>query len=66
MCDSCVEGGDEGLLCVFCVLQLVNVENWWKTTDASRHVVKTPATVICLCECIIRASDRVLTLTRLV
>lgn len=56
-------GGDQGLLCVFCVLQLVDVEYWWKMTDASWHVCETLVTVIYMCVCVIQTSDRVFTLT---
>lgn len=44
-------GGDEGLLCVFCVLRLVDVEKWWKMTDASWHVCETLVTVMHVCLC---------------
>lgn len=54
-------GGDEGLLCEFCVLRLVDVENWWKMTDASWHVYETFVTVRYVF-CVIRASDHVFTL----
>lgn len=44
-------GGDEGLVCVFCVLRLVNVENWGEMSNASWHVCETLVTVryVCLC-----------------
>lgn len=57
MSDVCVTAvciaavaGDEGLVCVFCVLRLVDVENWWKMTDTC-HVCETRVTVRYVCSC---------------